>query len=133
MITSAIVPEGEEVPETYLRDEEENLILDGNGDPLPADAVITGTIEDEHDPERSVEIYYSWNNAEPSLDEVVTFIAVLHGYEDVDYTIRWQRSSNNKDWTDVANSDGSRHYEVITRENCKDFWRVQVEITNPDA
>jgi len=134
----AIVPEGEEAPATYLRDEEENLVLDGDGNPvvtqtLPADAVITGTIEDEHDPERSVEIYYSWNNAEPSLDEVVTFIAVLHGYEDVDYTIRWQRSSNNKDWTDVANSDGARHYEVITRENCKDFWRVQVEITNPEA
>ena len=129
----AIVPEGEEAPETYLRDEEENLILDGNGDPLPADAVVTNTVQDEGNPERTIDIYYSWNNVKPALGEVVTFIAVLHGYEDTDYTIQWQRSSNNTDWTDVPNSDGTRLYEVITRDNYKDYWRVQVKITEPEA
>jgi hypothetical protein len=53
--------------------------------------------------------------------------------EGLDYTVQWQRSSNNTDWIDVPDSDGQRHYEVITRDNYKDFWRVQVTITNPEA
>ena len=134
----AIVPEGGEVPVEYLRNEDGELVLDENGNPIPTqtvptDAVVTDTLQDAENPERSIEIYYSWNNVKPALGEVVTFIAVLRGYEDVEYTVQWQQSSNNVDWTDVPDSDGLRLYEVITRDNYKDFWRVQVKITEPDA
>ena len=61
------------------------------------------------------------------------FRSVLYGYENLEYTIQWQQSRNYTDWTDVPDSNGPRHSEVITRENYKDYWRVQVKITDADA
>ena len=123
---------------TYWRDENGELILDENGDPIPtqtvpADAVVIDTLEDALNPDRTIDIYYSWNNMKPAIGVDVTFIAVLHGYENLQYTIQWQQSSNNMDWSDIAGSKELRHTETITRENYKDFWRVQVKITDPAA
>ena len=55
----------------------------------------------------------------------------LYGYENLEYTLQWQQSKNNSDWTDIEGSTAQRHTDTITRENYKDFWRVQVII--PDA
>ena len=131
----AIVPEGAEIPVTYQRDENGELVLDENGDPIPTqtvpqDAVVSETLEDVLDPNRSIRIYYSWNDMEPALGGEVTFIAVLIGYDNLEYTIQWQQSSNYVDWTDVTGSTEARHTEVITRDNYKDYWRVQVRITD---
>ena len=131
------VLEGNEIPVTYLRNEDGELILDEKGDPIPtqtipADAVITTTLEDALNPDRTIEIYYSWNNMKPAIGGKVTFIAVLYGYDNLEYDIQWQQSSNNADWLDVPGSNELRHSEIITRENYKDFWRVQVTITGAD-
>ena len=130
--------EGAEIPVTFWRDENGELILDENGDPIPtqtvpADAVVIETLQDSLNPDRTIDIYYSWNNMQPAIGVDVTFIAVLHGYENLEYTIQWQQSSNNADWSDIAGSRELRHTETITRENYKDFWRVQVKINDPAA
>ena len=128
------VIEGDEIPVTYLRNEDGELILDEKGDPIPTqtvptDAVISSTLEDALDPNRTIDIYYSWNNEKPAIGGEVVFIAVLNGYDNLEYTIQWQQSKNNEDWTDIPDSFETRHTEIVTRDNYKDFWRVQVIIT----
>ena len=129
------VIEGDEIPVTYLRNEDGELILDEKGDPIPTqtvptDAVISSTLEDALDPNRTIDIYYSWNNEKPAIGGEVVFIAVLHGYDNLEYNIQWQQSKNGKDWLDVPGTNEARYTETITRENYKDFWRVQVTITD---
>ena len=132
------VPDGAEIPVTYLRDEEGNLVLDENGDPIPtqtvpADAELVSTLEDALNPDRTIRIYYSWNDKNPALGVEVTFIAVLYGYDNLQYNIQWQNSKNNIEWKDVPDSNELRHSEIITRDNYKDLWRVQVKITDTEA
>ena len=128
------VIEGDEIPVTYLRNEDGELILDEKGDPIPTqtvptDAIMSNTIVDALNPDRTIDIYYSWNNQKPAIGGDVTFIAVLHGYENLEYSIQWQQSKNGSDWANVPGSNETRYTETITRDNYKDFWRVQVSIT----
>ena len=130
-----IVAEGKDIPVNYERDENGALVLDEEGEPtvtqkVPSDAVVSGTLVDSLNPDRSIDIYYSWNDEKPALGGVVTFIAVLYGYDNLDYSIQWQTSANNEEWTDLSEANGTRYYEVITRDNYKDYWRVQVTITD---
>ena len=129
------VPEGEEIPVTFQKDEEGNLVLDEHGNPIPsqtvpADEVVSQTLVDQLNPDRRIDIYYSWNNEQPTLGGEVTFIAVLYGYENLEYTIQWQQSTDNAVWHDLAEENDARHSEIITRDNYKDYWRVQVTITD---
>ena len=128
------VVEGDEIPVTYLRNEDGELILDEKGDPIPTqtvptDAVISNTLVDALNPDRTIDIYYSWNNQQPALGGEVTFVAVLYGYDNLEYTIQWQKSKNNEEWTNIPNASSLRYSDVMTMENYLDYWRVQVFIT----
>ena len=130
----AIVPEGAEIPVTYLRNENGELELDADGNPVvtqtvPADAMLIDTLEDALDPNRTIDLYYAWNDGEPVLGGDVTFIAVLYGYDNLEYTLQWQESADNENWYNVADATDLRYVETITRENYRDFWRVQVIIS----
>ena len=59
--------EDDEIPVTFLRDENGELILDKDGKPVatqtvPQDATLINTIADALNPDRSIDVYYSWNN-----------------------------------------------------------------------
>jgi len=90
--------------------------------------VIINKLEDALDPNRTIDIYYSWKNEKPALGGEVIFIAVLYGYDNLEYTIQWQQSADNLEWIDVEGAMEQSHSEIITRDNYKDFWRVLVTI-----
>ena len=129
-----------EVPVAYQRDENGALILDENGNPIPAytvpqDSVKVTTLEDALDPNRSIDIYISWNGETPALGVTATFIAVLHGYDNLIYTVQWQQSDDAAEWYYVGqpqtNEEGSFRLDVeITWDNYDDYWRVEVVITD---
>ena len=133
-VLAVLYNEGDEIPVTYLRNEDGELILDEKGDPIPTqtvptDAIMSNTIVDALNPDRTIDIYYSWNNQKPAIGGDVTFIAVLHGYENLEYSIQWQQSKDSISWNDISGANNSRYLETITRDNYKDYWRVQVIIT----
>ena len=131
----AIVPEGMEIPVTYERDAEGNLILDENGNPIPkdtipADAEYFDTIEDALDPNRTIDLYATWGEGELTDGTEATMIAVLNGYDNVEYALQWQTSEDNVNWTDVPGATDSRCTVVVTQDNYLDYWRVMVTVTD---
>ena len=129
----AVLGEGEEVPVAFEKDENGNLVLDENGNPMVKETAPAGsdkmtTIHDELDPNRSIDIYVSWNGQEPAFGGTVTMTAVLNGYGDADCRIQWQRSADNASWADVPGGAGSRLSVQMTEENYLDYWRVAVTI-----
>ena len=117
----------------WKRDETGNLVLDENGNPMVKETAPAGsdkmtTIHDELDPNRSIDIYVSWNGQEPAFGGTVTMTAVLNGYGDADCRIQWQRSADNASWADVPGGAGSRLSVQMTEENYLDYWRVAVTI-----
>lgn len=134
----AIVPEGAEIPVTYLRDENGALVLDENGDPIvtatvPVDADKILTLADHLNPDRYIDVYISWAEGEAAVGNTATLIAVTYGYDNMVYSLQWQRSKDDANWTDVSGATSSRLTVVTTEENAYDYWRVQVIITDVKA
>ena len=87
------------------------------------------SLEDALDPNRSIDLYASWNNETPALGKTVTFVAVLKGYDNLEYTLNWQQSKDNVTWSDIPDASEERYDVVVTADNYADFWRVQALIT----
>lgn len=129
-----IVPEGWEIPVTWTRDENGNLILDENGDPIPsqtvpAEAEKLQTITDALNPDRYIDIYAAWEGERLYFGEEATLIAVLHGYDNMIYTVQWQYSKDNAEWHDLEGADALRHTLVVTEDNYLNYWRIAVIIS----
>lgn len=133
----ATVPAGQETPVAYAKDENGNLILDENGNPIVTETVPEGsdkisTLEDELDPNRTIDIYVSWNGQEAAFGNTATLSAVLNGYGNAQCTIQWQTSKDDASWQNVAGGTGSRLNVVVTEENHMDYWRVVVTVAAPE-
>ena len=91
------------------------------------------SIEEALDPDRYVEIQLSWGDEEAAVGSTAHFTAVLHGYENVEYTLQWQHSTDSENWENVENATDGTYSVVATKENCHDTWRVKVVITGTEA
>ena len=58
-------------------------------------------------------------------DMVLT--AILTGFEDLNYTLQWQFSTDNENWADVDGATGSTLRVQMNEENRDYFWRVSVD------
>lgn len=58
-------------------------------------------------------------------DMVLT--AMLTGFEDLNYTLQWQFSTDNENWADVDGATGSTLRVQMNEENRDYFWRVSVD------
>ena len=128
-----IVPEGAETPVSYLRDETGALVL-VDGKPvvlatLPAEAGVVATLQDQLNPERSIDVYAAWEGETLYLGSDATLIAVLHGYDNAVYTLQWQYSPDNVTWYDLEGAEEARCTLTVTEENYQYFWRIQATIT----
>ncbi len=97
---------------------------------LPEEAQKIGTIEDALDPSRYIDIYAVWQDDVLSFGTQAQLIAVLHGYDAVQYTLQWQISADNANWTDIPDATGARCDVTVTEDNYLCWWRVQVLISD---
>ncbi|MBQ8995946.1 MAG: AMP-binding protein, partial [Oscillospiraceae bacterium] len=105
----AILEADQEIPKTWLRDEEGSLMLDQKGNPVatqtvPAAAVYVQTLRDQLDPNRSIDIYVTFENDHAILGNTASFVAVLNGYDSLIYTLQWQQIVFNPVKTCISNS-----------------------------
>ena len=91
------------------------------------------SIEEVLNPDRYVEIQLSWGEEEAAFGSTAHFTAVLHGYDNVEYTLQWQHSTDGENWENVENATDTTYSVVATKENCHDTWRVKVVIAGTEA
>ena len=73
----------------------------------------------------SVAISAESDVVELGRDMVLT--AILTGFEDLNYTLQWQFSTDNANWADVDGATGSTLRVQMNEENRDYFWRVSVD------
>ena len=66
---------------------------------------------------------------EPQYDEdVMTLRATLIGFDNIDYALQWQFSTDDATWTDVSDATGDTLVVQLDESNAGCYWRVSAEI-----
>lgn len=66
---------------------------------------------------------------EPQYDEdVMTLRATLIGFDNIDYALQWQFSTDDATWTDVSGATGDTLVVQLDESNAGCYWRVSAEI-----
>ena len=66
---------------------------------------------------------------EPQYDgDVMTLRATLIGFDNIDYALQWQFSTDDATWTDVSGATGDTLLVQLDENNAGCYWRVSAEI-----
>ena len=66
---------------------------------------------------------------EPQYDEdVMTLRATLIGFDNLDYALQWQFSTDDATWTDVSGATGDTLVVQLDESNAGCYWRVSAEV-----
>lgn len=66
---------------------------------------------------------------EPQYDgDVMTLRATLIGFDNIDYSLQWQFSTDDATWTDVSGATGDTLVVQLDESNAGCYWRVSAEI-----
>lgn len=66
---------------------------------------------------------------EPQYDEdVMTLRATLIGFDNIDYALQWQFSTDDATWTDVSGATGDTLVVYLDESNAGCYWRVSAEV-----
>lgn len=66
---------------------------------------------------------------EPQYDEdVMTLRATLIGFDNIDYALQWQFSTDDAAWTDVSGATGDTLVVQLDESNAGCYWRVSAEV-----
>ena len=115
--------------------EDEDTSDDEEADPIPEEPAPdtshpVARLEDQLDPNRSIDIYADWGAGPLYFGMDNTFSAVLNGYDNAVYSIQWQVSIDGENWEDVEGAVEASYTMTITEENYCHYWRVVVTVTD---
>ena len=66
---------------------------------------------------------------EPQYDgDVMTLRATLIGFDNIDYALQWQFSTDDATWTDVSGATGDTLVVQLDESNAGGYWRVSAEV-----
>lgn len=66
---------------------------------------------------------------EPQYDgDVMTLRATLIGFDNIDYALQWQFSTDDATWTDVSGAAGDTLVVQLDESNAGCYWRVSAEV-----
>ena len=66
---------------------------------------------------------------EPHYDgDVMTLRATLIGFDNIDYALQWQFSTDDATWTDVSGATGDTLVVQLDESNAGCYWRVSAEV-----
>lgn len=84
--------------------------------------------ESEIAKERHITVDVSWDVPEPVIGDTAHFKAILEGYDGLQYTMQWQYSPDDINWTDIPNETKATMDVVVTPENNIVYWRILVYV-----
>ena len=76
----------------------------------------------------SVDFEISFDEDNPTIGSVAHFKALVDGYEDIVYTLQWQRSLDCEAWEDVQDANGETMDVLMTEETSQYYWRLKIII-----
>ena len=122
--------ETEEVEEVEVIEEivEEPVIEEATEEEIPEDAQLLTTVEDALNAERSVSIYVSYEGDTVAYGDEIELYAVLNGYEGTSYSLQWQVSSDNANWSDISGANSDEYDVTVSEDNAANYYRVAVTI-----
>ena len=66
---------------------------------------------------------------EPQYDgDVMTLRATLIGFDNIDYALQWQFSTDDATWTDISGATGDTLVVQLDENNAGCYWRVSAEV-----
>lgn len=95
---------------------------------LPEDATKIHTLQDALNPDRSIDIWVSFEGDVLCAGTNVTLFAVLNGYENLTYAMHWEMNTGSG-WTTVGELNRLTYSFVLNEQLYNAEWRVVVDIT----
>jgi hypothetical protein len=75
--------------------------------------------------ERKISITSDWPEGEPAYEgDMITMTAELIGFENLDYTLQWQHSTDKQEWIDEPGANGTSFTYEMNETTCQYTWRV---------
>ena len=128
------------VDEQPVADDENRIDDQMDGDPAEEDGELDedftlpeeGELPEEDAEPEIPEIDFSTLQVvigEPQYDgDVMTLRATLIGFDNIDYALQWQFSTDDATWTDVSGATGDTLVVQLDESNAGCYWRVSAEI-----
>ncbi len=96
---------------------------------IPEEAEKVLTLQDALDPNRYIDIWAVYDGDTLCQGVEVTLVAVLHGYDNLTYTLQWQVDRGDGAWAPIGQLNSTTYSFTLTEELYSAFWRVVVDIT----
>lgn len=95
---------------------------------LPEDATKIHTLQDALNPDRSIDIWVSFEGDVLCAGTNVTLFAVLNGYDNLTYAMHWEMNTGSG-WEVVGELNRLTYSFVLNEQLYNAEWRVVVDIT----
>jgi len=115
-------------PEDGTEPETENKPESGETEPEIEPKTEEEADQPELPPDRSARITLTWDTDHPRLGDIGHFRSILIGYDDLTYTLQWQTSWDEKEWTDFEGATGPELDVELTRELDGIYFRLMVYV-----
>ena len=123
-----------ETAEAPVEGEEANAVKPEEDGELDEDFILPeeGELPEEDAEPEIPEIDFSTLQVvigEPQYDgDVMTLRATLIGFDNIDYALQWQFSTDDATWTDVSGATGDTLVVQLDESNAGCYWRVSAEV-----
>ena len=77
---------------------------------------------------RSISVNVTFDTPNPVIGDTAHFCANLEGYENLNYTMQWQYSTDHEQWNDITGETKKTMDVVVTKENNVVYWRIVVYV-----
>ena len=114
--------------------EENDTVIEENNDAINESNVQNeNELEEENNIERdtSINIDISFGERGCRIGYPVYFTADLTKYEGMSYSLQWQFSEDNENWTDIDQENNQVMEITLTEENRLYYWRVIADVLVP--
>ena len=123
------IPEEEETEKTGNPDTEDEELAE---EAVQAEEEIEEERISDIPEDRSVTAVMSWDDDHPGFGSVAHFSAELTGYEGLQYEFQWMMSADGVNWVPVEGETGQTMDIIVSQDNYKMYWRVDVQVTGVD-